>query len=121
MTTPPTTIRTSLEVARTRAGVLFAATGTDPDSQPGKAAHGVLSALLYAAALNGAGPGQAMAWAALGELEAPARVLAEHRDRQDARAGLLDVDLVLPELLQRLDTNPNAAPTASTVAATGGQ
>ncbi|HJE57988.1 MAG TPA: ATP-binding protein, partial [Nocardiopsis listeri] len=39
----------------------------------------------------------------------------------DERAGLLDVDLVLPELLQRLDTNPNAAPTASTVAATGGQ
>lgn len=87
MTTPPTRIRTSLEAARTRAGVLFAATGTDPDSQPGKSAHGVLAALLYAAALHGAGPGQAMAWAALGELEVPARVLAEHRDRQDARAA----------------------------------
>lgn len=84
MTTPPTT---TLEAARIRASVLFAATGADPAIQPGKSAHGVLAALLYAAALNSAGPGQAMAWAALGELDAPARILAEHRDRQDARAA----------------------------------
>ena len=82
MTTP-----TSLEDARTRAGVLFTATGTDPATQPGKSAHGVLAALLYAAALHSAGLNQAMTWAALGELEAPARILAEHRDRQDARAA----------------------------------
>lgn len=81
------TIRTSLEVARTRASVLLTTTDTDPATQPGKSAHGVLAALLYAAALHDAGLNQAMAWAALGELDAPARILAEHRDRQDARAA----------------------------------
>lgn len=77
----------TLEAARTRAGVLFAATGTDTTTQPGTSAHGVLAALLYAADLTGGGLADVMPWAGFADLDTPARALAEHREHADARAA----------------------------------
>ena len=86
---PPTADAATLEEARTRAGALLADAdpSTDLTAQPGTSAHGVLAALLYAAELTGGGVPEVLPWAGFGDLDTPARALAEHREREDARAA----------------------------------
>lgn len=87
MTESPTPTAPTLEEARTRAAVLAAATEATTDTPTGRAARGVLAALLYAAALDGDGLTRVMRWVATGEREEPIRILAARREDVDAHAA----------------------------------
>ncbi|GAA1451097.1 hypothetical protein [Nocardiopsis tropica] len=87
MTESPTPTAPTLEEARTRAAVLVAATPANPTTPTGRAAHGVLAALLYAAALDGDGLTRVMQWVATDEREEPTRILVERREDVDAHTA----------------------------------
>ncbi|WP_150255297.1 hypothetical protein [Nocardiopsis deserti] len=86
-TESPTPTAPTLEEARTRAAVLTAATPANPNTPTGRAAHGVLAALLYAAALDGDGLTRVMQWVATDDREEPTQILAARREDVDACAA----------------------------------